>query len=97
MKNQVFKSSIVIAISIIFSAALYRTKPEFYFDKDSYATVRINRTNGERCLLADGVFRTWSVDSIQKEIERIKYELNYKKAPLEFCSGEISPLNIKLK
>ena len=97
MKNQVFNSSIVIAISIVCSAALYKTKPDFYFDKDSFATVRINRTNGERCLLADGVFRTWSVDDIQKEIERIKYELNYKKAPLDFCSGEIPPFNIKLK
>lgn len=97
MKNQIFKSSIVIAISLICSAILYRTKPEFHFDKDAYATVRTNRTTGERCLLANGVFINWDINSLQKEIERIKFELNYKQAPLDFCSGEIPPFDIKLK
>jgi len=47
---------------------LYRTKSEFYLDEDTYATVRTNMTNGERCLLADRVFRTWSVVRIQKNL-----------------------------
>ena len=96
MKNQVFKSSLVIAISIIGSSIFYRTKPDFHFNKDNWvATIKTNRTNGERCLLADGVFRTWTAADIQQGIERIKFEL--RGAPLDFCSGETPPDNIKLK
>ena len=91
MINNLTICSLIIGSSIICSSLLERAKPEFHFAKDNWvATVRTNQTTGERCLLADGVFRIWKATDIQQDIERLEYELSH--APLNFCEGETPPI-----
>jgi hypothetical protein len=94
MKNEIFKGCIIVAAAILIAAFSYRTKPDFFYEKGEWATVRVNKTNGERCLLADGVFRRWDKDSIAKEADRIRFYLS--DGPLIFCSGEVPPGYFKL-
>lgn len=94
MQNEILKGCAIIAGAILIASFSYRTKPEFFYENSEWATVRINKTNGERCLLADGVFRTWDKDSIIKEADRIRFNLS--KSPLNFCPGEIPPRNFKM-
>ncbi|PQA79885.1 hypothetical protein C5F52_28015 [Limnohabitans sp. TS-CS-82] len=94
MSSEIFKASMVIAFSILIAAFISRTKPEYQFISDDFVTVRINKTNGERCLMSDGVFRTWSVAEIN---DHLKSGYSLKMKPLIFCQGETVRAGVVLK